>query len=189
MSDPQKKKSSTGKILLGCAIVAFLVVVGGGAAAYFYFKDAFVTEPAAVEKVFAESVPGAEAPAGYTGFRAMSILGVKVALLKKPDGSLIMAGSAPDAQASQIDGIAKSLMAQANEAEGTPGAVESEKLSVGGAEVVFQKQQITHAGGEAQTRYHGKLPSKGGRTTVLTIIGPEKGFDRAGMEAFLASIK
>lgn len=182
--------ASTGKVLLGCAIVAVVLLIAALVGGYFFIKNTMVTEPAQVESLVGEIAPGAKLPAGYSGKFGMHIMGMKIAFVTgKAPGSFIMAASAPEKNVGQLDSqMSMQMEKQQQKKGGKRELLGTEKLPVGGKEVMFQKHKISGEG-TALLEYKGRLPVHEGNVVVLVFQGPEKGFDEAGMKSFLASIK
>ncbi len=181
------KKSNTGKILLGCGLLALLILVGGGATAYFVFKDSFMMDPVRVEAL-AGDINGADAPAGFNGVLGIDVVGVKTAVLVSDGGYLLVLGSCPAAQSAQLSQqMEDSLDQQSADRGGKKETIGKETLAGPGGDVEFEKVRIT--GNEAaHLRYSGALPERDGRISMIIYMGPEEGFDKATLKAYLKSI-
>ena len=180
------KKSNTAKILIGCGLVSILMLVGGGVGLYIAWNKFVLTDPVEIEAMASE-ITGTSAPDGYEGSMGMNLLGFKFAVLAGDDGHVIMVASASKAQGPQLESqMRENFSAQLNDG-GLAEDLGKEIFDVGGQQVEFRKFR-NEGGGVKQLQYSGTLPDRDGRVSMLIYIGPEDGFDKATLEAYLKSI-
>jgi len=183
---PPKKKSNTAKVLVGCGILAVLLLCGSGIGLYFAYNSMMLTTPAQIEAQATEIV-GTHAPEGYEGSLGMSVLGFKFAVLSGGGGHVLLVASAKKQQAARIEAQMRESLSAQLAGEGATERLEPEVFDVGGRQVQFKKE-LSHGAGLPQLQYSGLLPERDGRVSMVIYIGPQDGFDKATMVAYLKRV-
>lgn len=192
------------KVLLGCGCAVALVVglaVGGGA---WFFYSRISMDPAKVGVFADRALPGAKAPAGYEGKFGLDIM-VKIAMfgptgvdldkLDPGEHTQIMVIGIPagaNMNRSQIRMQARQSMQQQgrNDELRDVESLGTETFTIRGAAVEFEKARgKSSKGGKSALHYFGVVDNPGGAPAGIMLQGPEATFDRAAVDAFLASIK
>lgn len=188
--------------VLGCgcsaALLAVLLVVAGGAYLAHKASQSFYTDPARVEKLAADILPGARPLDGQMGVLGVEALGMRtatlaardgapentllIALMDSPDDSLMKSASRPSPSGTPV----------VDEKVATEKVISSEpaRLSVGGRPFPAEKAKVEQAvleNGKVvySTRFIVEFKKGKGSARIL-IEGPVNDFDQKGMERFLA---
>lgn len=185
---PPKKKSNTAKILLGCGLVGLLLLIGGVGGAYYLFSGVLIQDPVEVEKKAVEIV-GAPSPDDFEGMVAIDAFGIiQIAILTKNGGYVLIVGGATKDGGPQLEAqMQTNINVHVSQSKGSTEVLSSESFDVGGQQVNFDKVRIKSDGG-SNLRYSGLLPTLGDRVRRIIYFGPEAGFDKASLEAYLKSL-
>ena len=192
------------KVLLGCGclmVVLVAAVVGGGA---LFISSRVACAPTKVATFADRALPGAKAPAGYEGKFGFDIMvriavfgptGVKMDELDPGVHTQIMVIGFPSGanmNRSQMRMQARQSMQQQGHGEELQDveALGTETFTLRGASVEFEKARgKSPKGGKPALHYFGVIDNPGGAPAGIMLQGPEATFDRAAVDAFLASIK
>jgi hypothetical protein len=187
------------KILLGCGCAAFLSAVLCAGGVYWWISSAFTMDPPKVMAKATEILPGATLPEGYNGAFAVDMMGFKMAMLspvtfqqgQELSGMACILMTLPTGgNAAQAKSQMQMQMSQQTGQQGSKvEKLDPETVKVAGQDVQLTKQRTTSQNGQGKPMLQMMviLP-RGQSTSMIMFMGPEEGFDRAALDAFLASI-
>ncbi len=181
-TEPKQGMSTTGKVLTGCGCIVAVLVLALGGYGYMKFGEWFPSDPAKVAEIGEMLAPGFKAPAGYEA-QAVDMWGIRFVMYRKLDGNII---TVSPTDWNDSDRARREIKITGEQINAETVKLASETLLVSGQEVVFEKDMVTSDEGDELLQMEAVVMNRSGEEIKIILSGPEEGFDREGMLAFLA---